>query len=200
MDALDDAVDKYRGYGVRLQFYYQSVSQLRKCFPDGQDQTLLSNVSQVFFGINDLPTAEYVSNRLGEQTIVVSSGGTEHRNVAAKSGKGEGSSYQLLDECDRQLGAAWAKAAQAGRSAGVWISGSPSPSRRECRPSGRHRCGTSRNAICGVRQGSGERFTAMANVFSGSLILLLVMAGFLVMVCSGKWRGRAAATATAGPR
>ena len=53
MEALDDAVDKYRGYGVRLQFYFQSVSQLRKCFPDGQDQTLLSNVSQVFFGTND---------------------------------------------------------------------------------------------------------------------------------------------------
>ncbi len=30
MDALDDAVDKYRGYGVRLQFYYQSVGQLKK--------------------------------------------------------------------------------------------------------------------------------------------------------------------------
>ena len=54
MDALDDAVDKFRGFGVRLQFYYQSVSQLRKCFPDGQEQTLLSNVSQVFFGVNDL--------------------------------------------------------------------------------------------------------------------------------------------------
>src|ERR1035441_3495384 len=26
MEALDDAVDKLRGYGVRLQFYYQSVS------------------------------------------------------------------------------------------------------------------------------------------------------------------------------
>jgi type IV secretion system protein VirD4 len=76
LEALDDAVDKYRGYGVRLQFYYQSLGQLKKCFPDGQDQTLLSNVSQVFFGINDLDTAEYVSNRLGEKTIVVTSGGT----------------------------------------------------------------------------------------------------------------------------
>ena len=60
MEALDDAVDKYRGYGLRLQFYYQSLGQLKKCFPDGQDQTLLSNVTQVFFGINDLPTAQYV--------------------------------------------------------------------------------------------------------------------------------------------
>jgi len=76
MDALDDAVDKFRGYGVRLQFYYQSLGQLKKCFPDGQDQTLLSNVTQVFFGTNDYATAEYVSNRLGEQTILLDSGGS----------------------------------------------------------------------------------------------------------------------------
>jgi type IV secretion system protein VirD4 len=76
MDAIDDAVDKYRGYGVRLQFYYQSIGQLRKCFPDGQEQTLLSNVSQVFFGVNDKDTAQYVSDRLGEATIILTSGGT----------------------------------------------------------------------------------------------------------------------------
>lgn len=29
MESLDDAVDKYRGYGVRLQFYYQSLGSLR---------------------------------------------------------------------------------------------------------------------------------------------------------------------------
>jgi len=75
MDALDDAVDKYRGYGVRLQFYYQSLGQLKKCWQEGADQTLLSNTTQVFFGVNDQQTAEYVSARLGEQTIVVESGG-----------------------------------------------------------------------------------------------------------------------------
>src|SRR5882762_6028028 len=76
MEALDDAVDKYRGYGVRLQFYYQSLGQLKKCFPEGQEQTLLSNVTQVFFGVNEMQTAEYVSGRLGEETIIVASGGT----------------------------------------------------------------------------------------------------------------------------
>jgi type IV secretion system protein VirD4 len=75
MDALDDAVDKYRGYGVRLQFYYQSLGQLKKCWQEGGDQTLLSNTTQVFFRVNDHETAEYVSARLGEQTIVVKSGG-----------------------------------------------------------------------------------------------------------------------------
>lgn len=75
MDALDDAVDKYRGYGVRLQFYYQSMGQLRKCWGEGGDTTILSNTTQVYFGVNDQQTAEYVSNRLGEATIVVDSGG-----------------------------------------------------------------------------------------------------------------------------
>jgi type IV secretion system protein VirD4 len=75
MDALDDAVDKYRGFGVRLQLYYQSLGQLKKCWQNGQDQTLLSNTTQVFFGVNDKETSEYVSARLGKQTIIVDSGG-----------------------------------------------------------------------------------------------------------------------------
>lgn len=76
LEALDDAVDKYRGYGVRLLFLYQSLGQLKKCWPDGGDQTLLSNTSQVFFGVNDPQTADYVSARLGDETILVASGGT----------------------------------------------------------------------------------------------------------------------------
>ena len=80
LDTVDDAIDKYRGYGIRLQLYYQSLGQLKKCFPNGQDQTLLSNATQVFFGVNDQAvgtggTADYVSARLGERTIVVDSGG-----------------------------------------------------------------------------------------------------------------------------
>jgi type IV secretion system protein VirD4 len=91
MEAIDDAVDKYRGYGVRLQFYYQSIGQLKKCFPDGQEQTLLSNVSQVFFGVNDKDTAQYVSDRLGEETIIVTSGGTSSGTTRQESIGGPGS-------------------------------------------------------------------------------------------------------------
>lgn len=82
MAAIDDALDKLRGYGVRLQLYYQSLGQLKKCWPEGQDQTLLGNVTQVFFGVNDIGenkgTADYISNRLGEETIVVESGGSSN--------------------------------------------------------------------------------------------------------------------------
>jgi type IV secretion system protein VirD4 len=91
MDSIIDAVTISRGYGARVQLYYQSLGQLKKCFPDGQDQTLLSNVSQVFFGVNDLATAEYVSNRLGEETIVIDSGGTSSGTSHQSSRQGEGS-------------------------------------------------------------------------------------------------------------
>ena len=100
MEALDDAVDKYRGYGVRLLFLFQSLGQLKKCFPDGQDQTLLSNVTQVYFGINDLPTAEYVSNRLGEETIVITSGGTSTGTSRQRSSRDEGSFSTSTNQSD----------------------------------------------------------------------------------------------------
>jgi type IV secretion system protein VirD4 len=76
LPALDDAVDKYRGYGIRLQFYYQSLGQLKKCWPSDQGQTLLSNTTKVFFGTSELQTAEFISKSLGQATIVVDSGGS----------------------------------------------------------------------------------------------------------------------------
>jgi type IV secretion system protein VirD4 len=90
MEMLDDAVDKYRGYGVRLVLFYQSLGQLKKCWPDGQDQTLLSNTTQVFFGVNDKLTADYVSARLGKETIVVDSGGQSTGTSGQHGGQGSG--------------------------------------------------------------------------------------------------------------
>jgi type IV secretion system protein VirD4 len=106
LEAVDDAVDKYRGYGVRLQFYYQSPGQLKACFPNGQDQTLLGNVTQVYFGVNDHATADQVSARLGEETVVVASGGTTdgwsrqwsdgaQGNQSTTSSGGSSSNWQL---------------------------------------------------------------------------------------------------------
>jgi type IV secretion system protein VirD4 len=92
MEALDDAVDKYRGYGVRLQFYVQSLAQLQAMFPNGQDRTLLANTTQVYFGVNDKETAEYVSARLGEATIIVVSGGT-NRGESYQTSEGGKASY-----------------------------------------------------------------------------------------------------------
>lgn len=42
-EQIDDAIDKFRGYGIRLQFYFQSLGQLKKCFPNGQEEPQLGN-------------------------------------------------------------------------------------------------------------------------------------------------------------
>jgi type IV secretion system protein VirD4 len=66
-----DALTQLRGYGVRVTLVYQSLGQLKTCFPDGQDQTVLSNTDvQIYFGINDYATAdEAVSKRIGMCTV-----------------------------------------------------------------------------------------------------------------------------------
>jgi type IV secretion system protein VirD4 len=93
MDIIDDAVDKFRGYGIRLFFLFQSLGQTKKCFPDGQEQTFLSNVTQIFAGVNDNETAKYISERLGKSTIVTESGGTGTScQTSSQQGQGGGSS------------------------------------------------------------------------------------------------------------
>ena len=87
MESIENALSLGRGFSIRLQTYWQSIGQLQKCFPQGQEQTVLSNTNQIFFGINDNGTADYVSNRLGDQTIIVRDGGT---STTTQYGRSEG--------------------------------------------------------------------------------------------------------------
>jgi type IV secretion system protein VirD4 len=90
MQQIDDAIDKYRGYGIRLQLYYQSLGQLKISFPRDQGQTLLSNTSKIFFGVNDVETALFISRSLGNKTIVVdgwSSNNGWQRNQGTSKGR-----------------------------------------------------------------------------------------------------------------
>jgi type IV secretion system protein VirD4 len=92
LEILDDALDKLRGYGVRLILIYQALSQIKKCFPDGQDQTVLANSSLVAFGTADLETAKGLSERIGDETVVVESGGSSGgTSFQRPSGPGHGS-------------------------------------------------------------------------------------------------------------
>jgi type IV secretion system protein VirD4 len=92
MECIDDVLAIGRGYGIRCHFFYQSMAQLQTTFPEGQDQTFLANVSQIFFGVQDQATAEYVSNRLGEFTQVVHSGGRSYGGSSSTSSSGQGNS------------------------------------------------------------------------------------------------------------
>jgi type IV secretion system protein VirD4 len=95
MDSIEDLVDKFRKYGCRAQFYYQSAGQLAKCWPRDQGQTLLSSSAKVYFGVSDFQTAQVVSAMLGKETIVVEGGGSG-RSGGSNTGwsqGGQGTSY-----------------------------------------------------------------------------------------------------------
>ena len=92
MEALDDALDKYRAYGIRLTLVYQSLGQLKTCWPNGNDATVMGNTTNVFAGISDNATADYVSTRIGEHTIIVNSGGTNTSYSRSSSFSGNNNS------------------------------------------------------------------------------------------------------------
>ena len=99
MDIIDKTLNVMRGYGLRLLLLYQNVGSLLKCFPEGQDQVVLGNVTQVYLGTNDYKTAEAVANRLGDYTEVSSSGGSTHgrSNQTAAQGGSHGASTSAAD-------------------------------------------------------------------------------------------------------
>jgi type IV secretion system protein VirD4 len=76
LDQISDMIAIGRGYGIRLLLCYQALGQLKKCFPQGQDETVLSATAQIFIGINDNATADYASAHIGDSTVVVDSGGS----------------------------------------------------------------------------------------------------------------------------
>jgi type IV secretion system protein VirD4 len=105
--ALKDAVALGRGYGLETCWILQGLGQLKTLLPEDGGQTLLANTAQVFFGVNDQETAEYISKRLGEATIVVESGGTGTSRSWQSSGGKESTT------CSRNTNSNWQ---QVGRS------------------------------------------------------------------------------------
>jgi len=75
MDCITDVLNIGRGYSIKLQLYYQDYAQLERCWPKGGAQGLLANTTSIVFGINDYQTAEMISKRCGQETVVVESGG-----------------------------------------------------------------------------------------------------------------------------
>ncbi|MCE9565750.1 MAG: TraM recognition domain-containing protein [Planctomycetes bacterium] len=93
MDAIDNALNVGRGYGLRLILIYQSAAQLKKCFPEGQDGNIQANTTAIYFAVNDPVTAEEVSKRLGDFSEIVTSGGTSSGGSRQKNNDGAGGSF-----------------------------------------------------------------------------------------------------------
>jgi type IV secretion system protein VirD4 len=70
---LENAVALVRGYGVRLWFIYQSMGQLTKCFGEGAADFLNNFDTQQYFGVNTVQTADEISKRIGDATVLVES-------------------------------------------------------------------------------------------------------------------------------
>jgi len=94
MEAVRTALDAGAGYGVRCQFYYQSVGQLNQCWPNGESQSLLGQTAQIYFGVKDIETATQVSNVIGDATVYTSSGGwNEGGSSSQTQGQGRSSTH-----------------------------------------------------------------------------------------------------------
>ncbi len=73
IQVLEDAVTVMRGMGIRLWFFFQSLNQIKECYGE-KAGTFLDNIdTQQYFGTNHYETADAVSKRIGDGTILVNS-------------------------------------------------------------------------------------------------------------------------------
>ena len=93
IQVLEDMVTLGRGYGIRLWFFFQSVGQLSACFGD-RASVFLDNIdTQMFFGTNAMSSAQMISERIGDATVVNQSrqgGSSWSRPIGGKVGQDQG--------------------------------------------------------------------------------------------------------------
>ena len=70
---LEDAVTLMRKRGIRLWFFFQSLGQLSKCYGERAGVFLDNIDTQQYFGLNAFESADTISKRLGQETILVRS-------------------------------------------------------------------------------------------------------------------------------
>jgi type IV secretion system protein VirD4 len=94
MKALETAAGLVAGYGVRLWSIWQDLAQLKHIYGD-RWETFLGNAS-IFqtFGLNDLTSLKYVSDRLGTSSMLSISRGEISMSQAAGGFSGESKSIQ----------------------------------------------------------------------------------------------------------
>lgn len=72
METLAEAAQYARGYGLRFLYVIQNIAQLRTRYGADGAQDILDNVgAEIVFGTNDLQLTKELSERLGDDTIDV---------------------------------------------------------------------------------------------------------------------------------
>jgi len=73
MPSIENTLTYAPGFGLRLWLIVQDIVQLKRNYPDSWETIMGACGIKQFFGVNDLTTAKYVSEMLGEQEIAVPS-------------------------------------------------------------------------------------------------------------------------------
>lgn len=89
MKALETAAGLIAGFGVRIWSFFQDLSQLRQIYGE-RWETFLGNAA-VFqtFGLNDMGSLKYVSERMGQSAMMKVSQGEQSATQAASGFTGE---------------------------------------------------------------------------------------------------------------
>jgi type IV secretion system protein VirD4 len=90
--SLQTAVTLGRGFGIRLFFVFQSLGQVQECYKN-HAQTFIENIdTQIYFGTTAYATAEEISKRIGEYTLLVESRGSSS-GYSHQRGREESTSF-----------------------------------------------------------------------------------------------------------
>lgn len=71
MDFLFNAAAAVRGAGARLAFVYQDVAQVEKLYRDAWQSLIANSGATLFWSVNDLKAADFLSRRCGSRTVPV---------------------------------------------------------------------------------------------------------------------------------
>jgi type IV secretion system protein VirD4 len=93
---IEEAFGLVRGYGVQLWPVLQDLNQLKSLY-ERRWETFMANAGIVqTFGVNDLTTAEWVSRRAGEKTILAGSYSQSKSTGQGGTGRSENISHQQM--------------------------------------------------------------------------------------------------------
>ncbi|MDW3181644.1 type IV secretory system conjugative DNA transfer family protein [Roseobacter sp.] len=94
MKSLETAAGLIAGFGVRIWSFFQDLSQLRQIYGD-RWETFLGNAA-IFqtFGLNDLGSLKYVSERLGQSAMFKSSSSEQSLQQSASGFSGQSHSIE----------------------------------------------------------------------------------------------------------
>jgi type IV secretory pathway TraG/TraD family ATPase VirD4 len=124
MDIIENAAAQIAGFGVKMCFIVQQLTQLKNIYKDNWEIFIGNSGAKLFFGIDDQFTREYISKQLGEtevtrttrnqnqshgrsQTVTRGSSYTSGTSTSSTSGGSSGTSFSSGSGTSSDIGLLW---------------------------------------------------------------------------------------------